>query len=353
MIQEREAADDFDQTKYDLETMTLESFHRALNLSYDRSEYASEFNPAQSPAFGLIGTAYIYDPDTGARYRDSDQAKQVLCDVYGIDTSKFSSLDEAVATITGYDPVAANAWFAKAYEEALAAGYVTDTDGDGKSDQTIRIEYCISSDSDFMTTTIGYLNSALKDVLAGTPFEGKIEFVKSAPYGNAWSEKIRSGLADTVLGGWSGSALNPFSLTDLYVNSSRAYDAAWFDAATVEMTHKVGDEDITLTLKEWSDALNGAAIEKNGKTYNFGDGQADVEVRLGILAAFEAAILKNFSYLPMLEDASMALLSQQVYYVVEEYNPVMGRGGIAYTKYNYNETEWKTYVDSQPDGLKY
>ena len=49
----------------------------------------------------------------------------------------------------------------------------------------------------------------------------------------------------------------------------------------------------------------------------------------------------------------MALLSQQVYYVVEEYNPVMGRGGIAYTKYNYNETEWKNYVDSQPDGLKY
>ena len=178
--------------------------------------------------------------------------------------------------------------------------------------------------------------------------------MKSAPYGTAWSEKIRSGLADTVLGGWSGSALNPFSLTDLYVNSGRAYDAAWFDATTVEMTHKVGDEDITLTLKEWSDALNGAAIEKNGKTYNFGDGQADIETRLGILAAFEAAILKNFSYLPMLEDASMALLSQQVYYVVEEYNPVMGRGGIAYTKYNYNETDWAAYVAEQgADGLKY
>jgi hypothetical protein len=56
----------------------------------------------------------------------------------------------------------------------------------------------------------------------------------------------------------------------------------------------------------------------------------------------------------MLEDASMALLSQQVYYVVEEYNPVMGRGGIAYTKYNYNETDWAAYVAEQgADGLKY
>ena len=36
----------------------------------------------------------------------------------------------------------------------------------------------------------------------------------------------------------------------------------------------------------------------------------------------------------------MSLLSQQVYYVVEEYNPIMGRGGITYMKYNYDETEW-------------
>jgi hypothetical protein len=55
----------------------------------------------------------------------------------------------------------------------------------------------------------------------------------------------------------------------------------------------------------------------------------------------------------MLEDASMALLSQQVYYVVEEYNPVMGRGGIAYTKYNFNETEWADFVSSQNGALKY
>ena len=125
------------------------------------------------------------------------------------------------------------------------------------------------------------------------------------------------------------------------------------DASTVEMTLNIGGEDVTLTLKEWSDALNGAAVTKDGKTYNYGDGQADIDTRLYILASFETRILQNFNYLPMLEDASMALLSQQVYYVVEEYNPVMGRGGIAYTKYNYNETEWKNYVDSQPDGLKY
>ena len=49
----------------------------------------------------------------------------------------------------------------------------------------------------------------------------------------------------------------------------------------------------------------------------------------------------------------MALLSQQVYYVVEEYNPIMGRGGIAYTKYNYNAEEWQAYVRSQGGVLQY
>ena len=352
-ITEREAAEDFDTAKFDLECLTLTSFKQAMALSYDKELFASTVSPARSGGYGLIGTTYIYDPETGARYRDTDAAKKALCDFYAVDVTKYESLDAAVESITGYDVEGARVFFGQAYAEAIDKGFITDADGDGKSDQTIRIEYCLSSDSDFMTTTIAYLNSALAEVLKTTPFEGKIEFVKSAPYGTAWSEKIRSGLADTVLGGWSGSALNPFSLTDLYVNSSRAYDAAWFDATTVEMTLNIGGEDVTLTLKEWSDALNGAAVTKDGKTYNYGDGQADIDTRLYILASFETRILQNFNYLPMLEDASMALLSQQVYYVVEEYNPVMGRGGIAYTKYNYNETEWKAYVDSQPDGLKY
>ena len=353
-IAQREGAEDFDQATTDLQCLTLTSFKQAMALSYDKELFASTVSPSRSGGYGLIGTTYIYDPETGARYRDTDQAKKALCDFYAVDVSKYDSLDDAVASITGYDVEGARGFFKTAFDEAIELGYITDADGDGKSDQKVRIEYCLSSDSDFMTTTINYLNSALAEVLVGTPFEGKIEFYKSAPYGNAWFDKIASGMSDTVLGGWSGSALNPFSLTDLYVNQARAYDAAWFNAETVNHTIKLGDEEITMTLKQWSDALNGAAVEVDGKTYNYGDGQADIEVRLTILASLETRILQNFNYLPMLEDASMALLSQQVYYVVEEYNPVMGRGGIAYTKYNYNDDEWKTFVDSQPNGeLKY
>ncbi len=357
-IKEREAAADFDQTKQDLEMLTNTAFHQALGLAYDKDNFAATISPARSGALGIIGNSYIYDPDSGAKYRDSDQAKQVLCDFYGVDTSKFANLDDAVASITGYDPEQAKVFFKQAFDEGIAAGYITDADGDGKCDQMIRIEYAMSADlNDFMSKTLAYLNEKGLEAAEGTPFEGKIEFYPSAPYGNAWSDKIKAGQSDTVLGGWSGSVLDPFGLTDLYTNPAKQYDAAWYDATTVELTINVpvGNEkkDVTMTLKQWSDVLNGTATTVDGVEYNYGSGQADIETRLDILAACEGKILESYNYLPMLQDGSMALLSQQVFYVVEEYNPIMGRGGITYTKYNYNEADWEAYVAEQGGELKY
>ena len=262
----------------------------------------------------------------------------------------YASLDEAAASITGYDPVAAKEFYKAAFQDALDLGYITDKDGDGVCDQTIRIEYSASSLSAFMDRTIAYLNEKMAEVTKDTPFDGKVEFYLSAPYGTDWSNKIKQGLSDTVLGGWSGSRLNPYSITDVYVNPNYAYDAQWFDATKVELTINIGGEDLTTTLKAWSDALNGATVTIGEKEYNFGADQADVDTRLNILAAIEVTILGTYDYLPMLQNASAALLSQQVYYVVEEYNAIMSRGGIMYMKYNYDEAEWKEFVDSQPDG---
>lgn len=357
-IQSREAAADFDQTQYDLETMTVLEFRKAVALTYDKDLFAATVSPARSGGYGIIGNAYVWDVDTGALYRDTDQAKQALCNAYSVDVSEYASLDEAAASITGYDPEQAKVFYGEAFTKALEAGYITDEDGDGISDQTVRIEYCISVDNDFMTQTIDYLNEKMAEVTAGTPFEGKVQFVKSAPYGNEWSDRIREGLSDTVLAGWQGVVLNPFSLTDYYVNPASMYDANWFDATTVDMTLELTVDgearSITMNLREWSDALNGAAVTtEDGNTYNFGDGMADPQDRLTILAAIETQILGTYNYLPMLQDGSMALLSQQVYYVVEEYNPILGRGGIQYLRYNYDDAEWAAYVAENGGELTY
>lgn len=351
-LAKREAADDFDTTKYDLQTMSLKSFKSAMSLVYDKELFAATISPARSGAYGVIGTAYIYDPETGARYRDTDQAKKALCTYYGVDTSKYATLDDAVASITGYDPEQAKVLFKQAFDEALEAGYITDEDNDGVSDQTIKIEYCSSATSDFMTKTLKYMNEKLAEVTVGTPFEGKVVIEESAPYGNEWSNKLKQGLSDTCLCGWTGSAMNPFSLTDLYVNPAKMFNL-WFDATKVDITLTIQGEEITMNMYQWSDCLNGTAVEVNGKNYNFGDGQADVEDRLEILAAIELAILETGDYIPTLQDGSMALQSHQVYYVVEEYNPVMGRGGIQYLKYNYDEAAWTEYVAAQGGELKY
>jgi oligopeptide transport system substrate-binding protein len=355
-LEAREANEGFDATKYDLQTMALKSFRKAIAVTYDKNALCEALFPDCSPGYGLIGDMYIYNPDTGAKYRDTDVAKQALCEFYSVDVSKYASLDEAVDSITGYDPVKAKELYTQAFEEALAAGYITDNDKDGKSDQIIYIEYCCSSVNEKMEQRKDILNEKAADVTKGTPFEGKIEFYLSAPYGNDWSTKIRTGLSDVVLGGWQGSALDPFGLSDLYVNPDRSYDAKWFDATKVEVTMTVPvdgvDKEITMTLKSWSDALNGvAAKDSKGDTYNFGEDQATVETRLAILAKIESTVLQTYDYIPMLQDGSLFLLTQQAYYVIEDYNPILGRGGIEYLKYNYNDAEWEAYVASQKDGL--
>lgn len=352
-MKEREASADFDQATKDLETMSLVSFRKAVAVTYDKEALCTAVSPARSGGYGLIGSSYIYDPDTGSKYRDTDQAKKALCNFYSVDPSKYASLDDAVASITGYDEVAAKELYKQAFDEAIAAGYITDADGDGVSDQTVEITYASSATSSFITKTLDYLNKKMNEVTAGTPFDGKIVFVESAPLGNAWSDNLKAGLADTCLAGWSGSALNPFSLTDLYVNPSKQYDANWFDASAVDLTLNVSGKDVTMNLKQWSDALNGTTVDVNGTGYNFGSGKVDIELRLDILAGIEGAVLQTYDYIPMLQDAGMSLLSQQVFYVIEDYNPILGRGGIQYMKYNYDETAWTQFIADQGGELSY
>ena len=149
-IQERENAEDFDKATQDLEMLTNTTFHMAMGMTYNKDDFAATVSPARSGALGIIGDAYMYDPETGARYRDTDQAKKVLCDFYGVDYTKFSTLDDAVATITGYDPEQAKVLLGQAFQEGIEAGYINDTNNDGICDQTIEIMYALSADSQFM-----------------------------------------------------------------------------------------------------------------------------------------------------------------------------------------------------------
>ncbi len=356
VIQERENAADFDKNTTDLEMQMLESFRRACAVAIDRENFAATVSPARQGGYAFVGNTYIYDPETCAYYRDTPQAKQALVDFYSIDLADYDNdLDKAVAAITGYDPETAKAKFQEAYEEGIEKGYITDTDGDGKSDQTITMVYAMSDEvNDFFRKTFEYLNTSLNKAAAGTGLEGKILITPSAPVGNKWSDNLRNGVMDTQMAGWSGATLDPFGMTDTWTDASKAYWGNWFDASKYDLTINLDGADITMSARDWALCLNGKMkTAQDGKEYNFGYGQTSVENRLNILAEIEKFMLTSYNCVPIMQNGSGSLLSQQVYYVVEKYNPMMYRGGIQYMKYNYNDAEWAEYVASQGGTLQY
>lgn len=356
VIKERESAADFDKATTDLEMQMLESFRRACAVSIDRELMAATISPQRQGGYGFVGKTYIYDPETCAYYRDTPQAKEALCAFYSIDLADYNNdLDAAVASITGYDPETAKEFFQQAYEEGLEKGYITDTDGDGKSDQTVTMVYSMSSEvNDFTRKTLEFLNNSLNKCAEGTGLEGKISIVPSAPLNNAWADNLRNGTTDTQLAGWNGAVLDPFGLADTWTDASAAYWGKWFDASKYDLTINLDGADITMNVRDWALCLNGSMkTAQDGKEYNFGYGQTSVDNRLTILAEIEKFMLTSYNCVPIMQNGSGSLLSQQVFYVVEEYNPMMYRGGIQYMKYNYNDAEWAEYVASQGGTLQY
>lgn len=353
-IQTREAAADFDKATTDLETMTVDSFRRAMALVYDKNLLCEVISPSRTAGLGILGSTYVYDVENALYYRETEQAKKVLCDFYSVNVADYATLDDAVASITGYNPEGAKELFKQAFTDALAAGYITDVDGDGKSDQTVTMEYSLSASDSFQTSLVNFLNDYANEAAKGTPFEGKLLIKESPAYGNDWSKMIKTGMADCVLGGFSGSNLNPFATMASYLNPSSSFDGAWNDTTKVPMTLNIDGKDITMSVMQWCDCVNGTTITVDGVDYNYGEGQADTDTRLNILAALEGSIMKTYNHIPMIQNQGTSLLTQQAYYVTEDYNPILGgRGGIQYLKYEYNEADWAAYVAAQGGELKY
>jgi oligopeptide transport system substrate-binding protein len=328
--------------------LSLETFRKAMAVTYQKEFFASTISPARSGAYGLLGRQDVWNVETGEAYRDTPQAKQVLCDFYGVDVADFGGdLDAAAASITGYDPALAGELFKQAFAEAKAKFGMKDSD-------RVEIEYAVATSSAFITKTIDYLNGELEKVLAPAGLSGRVRIVESVPYGNTWQEKIRGGQSDTVLAGWTGGILNPFNTIQYYTNPLyEPYANAWYDTRKIEATLEIDSVPVTLTLTEWGEALNGQAIERGGKTYNFGYGIATDETRLKILAAVEGKILSGYSYIPMLQDGSFYLLSQKVRYPTEEYDPVLGYGGVKYLRFGFDDAEWAKFVKRSGGQLNY
>ena len=323
----------------DKEMLTYADFRTALSLAIDRNDYTAKCTTASLKGLGLYNSMHYYDVANGGVYRNTDEAKKVLCQTYGVDVSKYASLDEAVESITGYNLEAARALIDAAYAKALADGEISETD-------KVVLTFGTSTDSESTRRHYDYLSKAWTEMCKGTALEGRIEFEFNASFGSKWADDFRSGGYDICLGGFSGAAWNPGYFLLAYLGPDYMYSTAWDTSATMmTFTMKgVGENgaDITetMSLMDWYACLNGL----EGCKYDWSEAALPNAQRLQLIAALEGEILKVYYTVPLFYSFGASLLSYKVDYITYEYNTFMGYGGLKYMSYNFDDAEWAAEV---------
>lgn len=349
--------------EYDKEILTIKEFRQALSFSIDRAAYALALDPLGGVAKALYGNMIISDPDNGVAYRTTEEAKDVILKFWGMydkvgEGKTYATKDEAIAAITGYDLAGAKDLFNQAVKKAKDMGYIT-TDN-------FKIHIVVGRPSEHEYYNKGYehLKQVWTKAVEGTALEGKLEVVQSEVLGSSnFSKALKQNKVDVLFGvGWTGSALDPYGLMEVYVAPNYQYDPGW-DTSSTQLDIEINGQVLRSSVYEWGAlALAGKDIvanvvvdgEATDEEVNINAGaNADMSVRLKILAAVEEAVLLQYDMIPLNLESSANLKGMQIKYYTEEYIFGVGRGGIKYMTYNYTDAEWDEYVKSKGGKLNY
>lgn len=324
----------------DKEMLTYKDFRKAISVGLDRAAYLQATSVASKPGFGLFNSMHYYDVANGGVYRDTTEAKKVICDVYGVPYTD-ENLDEQYATVTGYNPTLAKELFNSSYDEAIEAGTLKATD---------KVVLTVGSSVDNASSRLNFeeLSRQFTAMTKGTKFEGKVELEFDASFGTKWAEDFRAGAYDLCQGGWSGAAWDPGYFLLAYLSPAYMYSAAW-DTSAQKLTFNPdtgieGDPvtgEMTMSLMDWYDYLN----------YDVAEGLVSQQYRLGIIAALEREILTAYYTVPYSYAFTAELVSYKIEYATRNYNTFMGYGGIRYMTYNYDDAAWEN-VKTTFDYLK-
>ena len=327
--------------------LTYTDFRKAISLAIDRADYNNKCTTASLAGFGLFNSMHYYDVANGGVFRNSDEAKKVLCEVYAVDYTQYPSLDDAVNAITGYNLDLAKQLVTSAYNQALADEEITETD-------KVVLTFGTSVINENTQRSYDYLSGALKAMVVGTPLEGRLE-TELKDFSTSWANDFRNGAYDICTGGWTGAAWDPGYFLLAYLDEQYRYAAAW-DTSVETMTFTmvgVGENgaDITetMSLMDWYNCLNGAKDAK----YDWSSNKLEESQRLQLIAALEKAVLLSYYTVPIQNSFAASMLSYKVDYITYEYNTFMGYGGMKYMTYNYDDAEWAKFVDDNNGQLNY
>ncbi len=315
-------------------------FRKALSLAIDRDTYAKKTTTSSLKGLGLFNSMHYYDVENGGVYRNSEPAKKVLCETYGVNPEDYASLDEAVAAISGYDLVQARALVTSAYNAAKEAGDIDD-------DDRVVLTYGTSTDNEITRRYHSELSAMWTELMKGTPLEGRFELEFNASFGTTWANDFRAGGYDVCQGGWTGAAWDPGYLLMAYLQPETAYSAAW-DTYTETATFTVRGVDAQGTPTNNPDDSFTAELPLYNWWYYLNTlwktGSLNQEFRVELIAALEGSILTHYYSVPVMYSFGASLISYQVDYITYEYNTFMGYGGIQYMTYNYDDAEWAEWV---------
>ena len=337
--------------------LTIKEFRQAMSYALDRNAFCLATSPMNAPGFGLFSGLIISDPESGTAYRTTDVAKNVLAEFWGVseeygEGKLYADIDEAIDSITGYNLAKAKELYDVAYDTAIAQGLMDE-------DDVVEIKIGTPNNTTtFYNNGYEFLVNNYTEAVKGTKLEGKLTFSRDDTLGNAFADALKNNQVDMLFGvGWTGSALDPCGLIEAYVYTDNQYDDCTdFTAITCDI--EINGTVYTASVQDWQKIMSGAACTitaADGSTmeYSCGTADKDPENRLAILGALEGAVLQNYNFLPIMDDASAQLRGQQIEYYTEEYIFGMGFGGLKYYTFNYTDAEWDAYVAENNGELDY
>lgn len=303
--------------------LSIQDFRKAISLCMNRQDF-SQYMWGYTASYGLLNDIYLCSLESGIVYRNTEQAKQALCDLYGMD-----NVDE----ITGYDLEAASALFQSAYEQAVAEGLMSETD-------TVQIDYhAYGSDAIYQSQSDFFMNS-IQAACKGTDLEGKVTINMITDENNI--ANMRAGVCDMILTSWGGAETDPYWMMLCYCTED--YNLVYgYDVYSQMMTINIDGEDITMSASDWYTALHET-------TY----ATADLDTRNTILAEMEKQVLEYYGVIPLSAASLATLYSQRIVLGSEEYiNALVGYGGLSQLTYTMDDAEWAKYCADKNNQLTY
>lgn len=336
--------------------LAIDDFRKALSYSIDREQFNLELSPTSGIAKALLSKMIFADPEEGVAYRDYDEAKDAILSFWGLadqwgEGKRYATRDEAIASITGYDPNGAKTLFTNAYNEAVERGYIPEG-----NNWEVQIVIGKPSEAKFYNNGYEFLRANWTKAVVGTPFEGHLAFVQSQTLGStSFGTYLREGDVDILFGvGYGGSMFDPYSMMDCFTGSLQYDPFTKKDEIELNVTYDFdgnGAKTYVASLYKWvSEALQGKNITiteldengdrtKNSLTINAGV-NAPSAMRIAILAAAEEKVMTLANIFPLQTDSSASLHCMRINYKTDEYILGMGFGGVKYYTYTMTDQQF-------------